>query len=150
MAIDHEEWEKACERIRQDNEKLLDEFDDWLIEAKLSNKTIQKHVGNVKFYINEYLLYDDAREASEGVYSVDGFLGYWFIRKALWASPSAIKENAASLKKFYTFMQKTGRVSEEDLQHLKNTIKYGVPGWIGRLERYDDPDITDWTGDRVL
>ena len=31
------------------------------------------------------------------------FLGFWFIRKAMWASQSSIKGNATSLKKLYTF-----------------------------------------------
>ncbi len=31
------------------------------------------------------------------------FLGYWFIKKAMWSSPVQIKSNAASLKKFFTF-----------------------------------------------
>jgi hypothetical protein len=71
------------------------------------------------------------------------FLGYWFIRKAMWASPSAIRENAASLKMFYTFMHEQGHIDADDLQDLKETIKEEMPEWVGTVERYDDPDITD-------
>jgi len=52
----------------------------------LSKKTIDKHVSNVDFYINDFLLYEDAIEAADGVSSMGMFLGYWFIRKAMWSS----------------------------------------------------------------
>ena len=109
----------------------------------LAEKTVQRHVENVDLYINSFLLYEDAIPAKEGASQVSMFLGYWFIRKAMWASPNAIRENAASLKKFYTFMQEQGKVSAEALQDLKETVKEEMPGWVERLERYDDPDITD-------
>ena len=44
--------------------------------------------------MNEYLLYEDATEAKDGVDDVGMFIGYWFIRKAMWASESSIKGNA--------------------------------------------------------
>jgi site-specific recombinase XerD len=71
------------------------------------------------------------------------FLGYWFIKKAMWASKASIKSNAASLKKFYTYLYERGSIEKEDLASLKETIKEEMPEWIATLERYDDPSITD-------
>ena len=71
------------------------------------------------------------------------FLGYWFIRKAMWASKAAIKANAASLTKFYQFMLETNKITSEALEQLKCRIKDGMPEWLGRMERYDDPNIED-------
>ena len=68
---------------------------------------------------------------------------YWFIRKAMWASPAAIKENASSLKIFYQFMQQSGKITKESLDELKQTIKEEMPEWIATVKRYDDPDIED-------
>ena len=95
------------------------------------------------FYINEFLLYEDAIEAAEGVGSIGMFLGYWFIRKAMWASKTGIKESAASLTKFYQFMLETNKITKEAFEHLKYRIKNEMPEWLGRMERYDDPDIED-------
>ena len=89
------------------------------------------------------MLHEDAVPASEGASSVSMFLGYWFIRKAAWAGPSEIRQHAASLKKFYAFMQEQGKMSADDLAELKETIKGEMPEWVGTMERYDDPDITD-------
>lgn len=95
----YEQYEKDCKRIRLENEVLLNYFKKWLSDKKLSNKTIDKHVSNADFYINDFLLDEDAIEAAEGVGDIGMFLGYWFIRKAMWSSKAALKENAASLKK---------------------------------------------------
>jgi site-specific recombinase XerD len=143
MLDDYEQYEIECERIRESNGKLLADFEDWLREANLADQTISKHVENIDFYINEYLLYEDAVEPQDGVSDVSMFLGYWFIRKAMWASASSIKSNAASLKKFYTFLHDRGAVSQDDLDSLKETIKEEMPEWLATLARYDDPSITD-------
>lgn len=140
---DYAQYEKDCERIRAENEELLSEFENWLQHANLTEKTIDKHIGNVDFYINEYLLYEDATAAKEGALEIGFFLGYWFIKKAMWASKASIKSNAASLKKFYTFLHEKGEVKKEDLDILKETIKEEMPEWITTLRRYDDPSITD-------
>lgn len=140
---DYEEWEKECERIREENEKILDNFEEWLRKKNLKDKTIDKHISNIDFYINEYLLYEDVIEAKDGANDVSMFLGFWFIKKSTWASPAQIKINAASLKKFYTFMLEKEMIEKEELDSLKETIKNGMPGWVARMKRYDDPSITD-------
>ena len=104
----------------------------------LSEKTINNHLSNIDFYLNEYLLYEDVTEAKDGVYDVDMFLGYWFIKKAMWASKSSIKNNATSLKKFYKFMHEKELIDTEDLTELTESIKEGMPEWLESLDRYDD------------
>jgi len=97
----------------------------------------------VDFYVNEFLLYEDAVEAKDGTYEIGMYLGYWFIKKAMWANIAAIKENAASLKKFYQFMCERGQILEEEFSTLKESIKEGMPEWLATMARYDDPDIED-------
>ena len=101
MSMDYEDYEKACDSIRHENAALLGIFENYLVDKGLSQKTISRHVGNVDFYINDCLLYDDARTIEDGVAMVDDFLGYFFIRKCMWSTPGTIKSTAASIKKFY-------------------------------------------------
>ncbi len=61
----------------------------------------------------------------------------------MWANPSAIKNNASSLQKFYAFMLESGKIEKDDYQELKDTIKQEMPEWIATMQRYDDPDIED-------
>jgi site-specific recombinase XerD len=141
--MDYEKYEKECKRIREENKKLISDFGDWLVAKKLSSKTIKNHTSNVDFYLNEFLLYEDAVEAKDGTGEIGMFLGYWFIKKAMWANKAAIKENAASLKKFYQFMYEHAQISEEEFSALKESIKEGMPEWLATMGRYDDPDIED-------
>jgi len=140
---EYKKWEKDCKRIKEQNAILLNQFADALKEQGLKKKTIDKHVKNIDFYINHFLLYEDATEPENGLYSVSMFLGYWFIKKAMWANPSAIKKNASSLQKFYAFMLESGKIEKDDYQELKDTIKQEMPEWIATMQRYDDPDIED-------
>lgn len=141
--MDHEEFEKECKRIRKENKKLIAGFKTWLSAKGLSPKTIDKHASNVDFYINEFLLYEDAVEARDGAEKINTFLGYWFIKKAMWASRTNIKENAGSLKKFYQYLVEHDMVSEEAFSALKESIKEDMPEWLATIDRYDDPDIED-------
>jgi len=141
MMDTYEQYEKECQRIRAENGKLLEAFADWLSAKGLAESTIRRHCENMDFYLNHFLLYEDAEEAASGVTKVDMFLGFWFIRKAMWASQSAIKSNAASLKKFYTFMFEKGEVEEEDLDALKQDIKTGMPEWMETMARCDNPEV---------
>jgi hypothetical protein len=93
---EYAEYERACATIRKENAKLMPDFEQRLSGQGLANKTIRRHMDNVDFYINTYLLNEDAVPASEGAGHVSMFLGYWFVRKAMWASPGAIRENAAT------------------------------------------------------
>lgn len=130
---EYEKYENACKAIRKDNERLLGEFEAWLQSSGLSKSTIKKHVSNTDFYINEFLLYEDATEAKDGAHAAGMFFGYWFIKKAIWASQTSIKSIAASLKKFYTFMYEKGLIDKEELIDLKQMIKEGMPEWLETL-----------------
>jgi site-specific recombinase XerD len=140
---DYEKYERDCKKIRKANKGLLNEFEASLKAAGLSKKTINNHLENVAFYLNDYLLYEDAIEAKDGAEDVGMFLGYWFIKKAMWASQSSIKSHATSLKKFYTFMHEKGLIEKEELTDLKQRIKEDMPEWLATLDRYDDPSVED-------
>ena len=140
---DYEKYEEDCEEIKKANERLLVEFEARLNSSGLSEKTINNHISNIDFYVNEYLLYEDATEAKDGASAVGMFLGYWFIKKAMWANRSTIKGNATSLKKFYTFMHEKRLIDKEDLSDLKEEIKEDMPEWLATLERYDDLSVED-------
>ena len=139
---DYEQYEADCEKIRDANGSLLNQFSEWLEASGLSKKTMRNHCGNIDLYINDFLLYEEAIEAKDGVDEVGMFLGYWFIRKATWASQSSIKSNATSLKKFYTFMNEQGLVEKDALTELKERIKEDMPDWLATLRRYDDPSLS--------
>lgn len=140
---DYEKWEKDCKKIKQQNAKLLEEFAEWLGKFGLVAKTINKHADNIGFYINHFLLYEDAIPAKDGSDMIGEYLGYWFIKKAMWANVSAVKQNISSFKKFYQFMMEKGEIKVSKLDELKQIIKNEKSEWIEIMRRYDDPDIEE-------
>ena len=140
---DYDKYENECNKIRQDNIQLLDNFGAWLREKQLTEDTIKKHVNNIEFYINQFLLYEEAIEAKDGASEIGMFLGDWFIRKAMWSSETQIKSNAASLKKFYIFMCEKGQTAQEDLDDLNDDIEDEMPDWLAEMKRFSDL-AEDW------
>jgi len=138
---EYEDYEYRCNLIREENQAVLESFESWILGKGLSKSTAQKHKENIDFYINEFLLYEGPKHAAEGVDEVGMFLGYWFIRKAMWASESSIKSYAASLKKFYDFLSERGEVDLAEVKDMKTRIKEELPEWLATVGRYDDPSV---------
>lgn len=136
--MDWEEYEKKCDEIREENRRYLEIFAEDL--KGLSTKTIRTHLGNVDFYINVYLPREDALSMESGVDYIDSFLGYYFIRKCMWSTPSTIKSNAASIKKFYKSMMDHGIIAKESYEHLCSVIKENIEIWQEDCAIYNDPD----------
>jgi site-specific recombinase XerD len=138
MDFDYETYEKERDAIREINELHLTGFEKWLRSSGLSKKTIEKHISNIDFYINEFLCYYDAEDVQQGCYRVGQFLGDWFIRKAMWASSSGIKSNAASFKKFYAYLLAVNVIEPRDYVILCETIKNELTDWLCAIQRYDE------------
>lgn len=76
----------------------------------------------------------------DGVWKIDDFLGFFFIRKCMWSTPGTIKSTAASIKKFYKSMLNHGKIDKEDYDHLCFQIKKGMVQWQTDCALYNDPD----------
>ena len=126
----YEDYERECELIRGENAAYLAAFERSLVDAGLSRKTVRRHIENIDFYINDYLLRYDASPMPEGTGMVSSFLGDYFIRKCAWSSPDAIRQYAASLKKFYKLMLAEGNIDADDYDFLLETIKAEKEEWI--------------------
>ena len=99
--IDFEKFEKQCDEIREINTKYIEEFVDELSKKGFVDKTIKRHYENVDFYLNTYLLREDALTMENGCKDeyLSDFFGYFFIRKCMWSTPDTVKSTMASLKK---------------------------------------------------
>lgn len=133
----YEEYECKCAAQRRCNAKYLEIFEKELLAAGLISKTIRKHMENVDFYINEYLLRQPL-EMSCGCAEINEFLGYFFIHKCMWSTPENIKTTAASIKKFYKCMMEHAYVTKEDYQNLCEDIKENMSVWQRDCARFND------------
>jgi site-specific recombinase XerD len=132
------DFELQANGVREENAVILEAFEKALKMSGLKEKSIRKHLSNIDFYINHYLLYDGLNRAKDGVVSICGFFDWFFPRKAMWSSPSAVKENIASLKKFYHFMMQVELIDDVDYQFLLAVVKEEKDGWLARYEHEYD------------
>jgi hypothetical protein len=138
---EYEKYLAACEEIKGENSLLLAEFGRRMESEGLAPKTIAKHLSNMTFFLNRFLLYEAPLKAQQGVNRVDEFLGHWFIRKAPWASKTAIRDYIAVLQRFYAFLHTKGLVSAEALRELKAEIKRNRREWLDTPGRFEEPNI---------
>lgn len=124
--------------------ECIDMFSNWLESSNLSKKTIEKHLSNVSFYLEEYLnYYEPCTDIKIGCTAISGFLGDWFIRKCVWSSKTAIKESATSIKKFYKCMLEYHRIEKIDYICLCDTIKEELDDWLHGYDVYMSGEIFD-------
>lgn len=135
---EYKAWEKEEAKAKEHNNLLIEEFKKYLLDKSLRPKTIKKHVDNVNFFVNVFLLRSEIIPVEEGTMYIGSFLGDFFIRKATWSSKNSIKENISSFKKFYSFLNDKGLVSNEDLAHMQDLIKTEKEDWFDEVEAYLD------------
>ena len=138
--MDYDTYLNKCTDIRKINDSLLTLFSDDLKKAGLADKTIQRHLSNVDFFINEYLIRTDALPMESGVTMIDDFLGNIFIRKCMWSTPANIKTTATSIKKFYKSMLDHEKIAKQDYELLCAIIKDSLDIWQEDCAIYNDPD----------
>ncbi|MGX6979187.1 DUF6933 domain-containing protein [Vagococcus elongatus] len=134
-----EGYEKIAEEIIENNQLVLEGFQRYLKDGLgLSDKVVRRHLGNVQFFIDEYLLYYGLHTPITDFYDVGGFLADFFPRKALWASASEIKSSGTALKKFYTFLSVVGVIDQAQLKEVKEIISEGIEVGLDTLEMMDN------------
>ncbi|MDO4466519.1 MAG: UPF0158 family protein [Bacillota bacterium] len=132
------------------NDEFLELFRKDLEDHGMKEKSIEGHIFNVDFYINDYVPYYEVRTMEEGCsIDISDFFGDFFIRKCSWASVSSMKNTAASIKKFYKCMVDNEFVTKEQYKELKKEIKENLDTWQNRLVAYQNGQ-EDWDCDEVL
>ena len=117
------------------NELFINEFEKWLKNKQLTDKTIRKHINNMDFYLNYYLTYYDIIKMEDGANGIYDFLDDFFIRKCMWSSENSIKDTASSIKKFYQCMSELNYVDSDTYKFVCNVIKDNMEIF---LESYND------------
>ncbi len=146
VPFDEERYEAACEQVRAENNHYLDIFERDLADAGFADSTINRHLDNVTFYLNDFLLYYDINRMEDGCAQVHDFLGDFFIRKCMWSTPAAIRQYCASLKKFYKSMLDAGLIQRASYDLLLDEIRYGKEDWCSRCERFNSGSFSFYEG----
>ena len=100
-----------------------------LFEADLHGfapRTIKHHLQNMDFFLNTYLLFDEANPLSmqDGVNAIDDFLGY-FLEEKTYFTDSTKRSFVTSLRKFYKSMAKHGKITPEQYEDVVESLQDG-------------------------
>jgi len=136
--FDFEDYEAKVGILREKNTKLLDKFEEYLVNKKLSANTIRKHYFNCDFFINEFLLREEPIEAEQGWVNINEYLGYFYIKKCNWSTKNGMKETIASLNKLYKFFEEIGVMSKLDYKEYNSFIKENKDSWFEALKADED------------
>ena len=135
-----EEYDRACETVRKENEEYLKLFEADLTEKGLSPKTIKNHISNVDLFINDFLLREDAQPIETGIDNLDPFF-YFYIHKCMWSTPASVRSMAAGLKKFYKCMAEHEKIKVDDYVEICEEIKERLSVWVEECEGGTDGDF---------
>ena len=82
-------------RNRKINTKYIEGFVDELSKKGFVDKIIKRHYGNVDFYLNDFLLREDALTMENGCKDeyLSDFFEYFFICECMWSTPDTIRVN---------------------------------------------------------
>ena len=126
----HIDKKAGNENVQNENAGYLLWFKDYLIDQGLSLKTVDRHLKNLDFFLNEFLTSGGVRRMEDGLFAMDEYFGSYFMSHNKKASVGSLKSNAESIKKFYLCMFEHGKVTSSEYVVLCRDIKEGMPGWL--------------------
>jgi site-specific recombinase XerD len=141
-----DDYDQQVAAIHAYNAPFYEQFATWLAASGLSERTIQTHVENVQFFADKFLTYyEPLRRVDEAdVSDVGPFLSDWFLRKAMWSSPNAVRSNIASFKKFFRWMGQQGHMDAGTVAEILLDLKENRDEYIEDAEAYESDLFGDW------
>jgi len=130
------QWELKVEANKEQNFKILEAFEKWLLEDQEIQKECESHLINAHVFINTFLITDDVVPIEEGFKLVGLYFGDYFIQNAPIANSETLLQNLKSIELLYTYLNAVTLVSDQDHAELTNTITMGKQSWLERCDIY--------------
>lgn len=135
-------YKKVAKEIRANNELVLQAFENYLKEnLGLGDNIIKRHVGEVRFFMNEYLLHDGIQIISDDSYEPCNYIENFYPHKSISPTVTEVRNIGAALKKFYEFLAKAKVLSKEDLSYVKDDITESVDVAIKKIKSGNSQDF---------
>ena len=78
------------------------------------------------------------------VSDIGPFLSDWFLRKAAWSSPNAVRSHIASFKKFFQWMGQQDHMDAGAVAEILLNLKENRDEYIEDAEAYEADLFGDW------
>lgn len=128
------------EAKRKENENYLKLFENQMKKEGLAPRIIKKHLSNVEFYINDYLLFSSIINIEDGMSEMRDFFYYWFFAKALQSKCESVSAHIDSVTLFYKLMVDQGLANREDYEKMLCNINEYKAEWIKKFSRHNNSE----------
>jgi len=106
------------EKIQDENEQILKKFEVCFLKKGLSKGIINKHINNIRLFINDYLADDwEIRPIELDASSLVLFLE-WCIDKWIFNTSSGFVSALASIKIFYEYLNKDANYKIKEINKI--------------------------------
>ena len=136
--------QQAIDNKIKENEQYFILFKKEMEAEGLCKKTIEKHLSNAEFFVNDYLNFYEVNDMPYGLKCAFDFFEYFYPRKYL-GSPYSCGVMMTSLCKFYKVMAKHNLVDLVETAAFIDEIKDSRKEWmeLNRIGEDDDECIDD-------
>lgn len=133
MSKENTDYKNQFKVICKQNASYLHLFESDL--QGLAPKTIKRHLQNVDFFLNTYLVFDESNPLTmeEGITAIDDFLGY-FLEFKTFFTDSTKHSFVTSLRKFYKSMAAHGKITQEQYEDVVESLRDGGAEYKALLE----------------
>lgn len=129
--------EDNLNKIFEFNQRYIDKFSDYLKENKLKEKTINKHIDNIVFFLNNYLTREYVYSLFNSADSLNDFFSYFFIHKCTFANVNSMKEFVATFRYFYKYLYENKYINKETYDYTEFLFKEEKENWLEKMKEYD-------------
>ncbi len=124
--INSRNYEKLWEQTEEDNNYLLAAFEEDM--SALSSAARNRHLTNVKLFINDYFYKKGIESVVEGVLYMHEFFLH-VTAERICETADSVRKLATSIRKFYTRIYNEGYISHFVKEEALMTIEFNLDTW---------------------
>ena len=117
--------EDLYDNIKSQDQDLIDEFENYLIAKDYSKKTVNHYVRDAYSFLEYVIEGTDTKECPvDHIQAITEIS--WYLNRLIYKfqeSSYSVKDQARAIKKFYSWLCDEGKISNEQLEKVKEQIK---------------------------
>ena len=118
------------------NKAIIKAFEQSLRSDGQTKKTIRRHVQNVNLFVIDYMDVEEI-DFKDWPDEINEFFD-WAIRKNVIISQSSLKQFISSVKKFFQFLFKSGKIDSKTSKKVNQEFVEGKDYWEVCVQRLED------------
>lgn len=115
------------------NDKFVKEFKSELVKKGLSDSVIEKHINNIKLFIDYYLVVVRESNPLEGYVFISEFLEFWYNDRKDSVTQTTLKNAVTSVRKFYEYLRDFSYIDRDTYDNIVNILKENTSFYLNKI-----------------